>query len=437
MIRFRPYPRWIETRLILFPALLIVTGILSVSVADRDTFSLDQLLEFRTAAATAVLMIGASVVLSLGGIAGDQFVLPITAALCAFGYIMVERIGEALEANEPFYATLGRNHLIYLAGGFALLLFCAVTPFSLELLRRYKYTALAASLGLLLVTFVLGTSVGGARLWLELGPIRIQPSEIVKVTLVIFLAAYLSEKRDLIDASWRVGPFQLPPIPFLAPMVLMWAASLMVLVVLNDLGSALLFFGIFLVMIYAATGRSLYVIIGLVTFAIACWLAYRLFDRIEIRVQNWFDPWNDPLVNGYQPIQSDYALSAGGLLGTGLGQGQPWRIPAVHTDYVFSAIGEELGLLGTAGLLALYFVLVMRGMVISLRARSMFNRLFAAGLAATIGIQALIIIGGVLRVIPLTGITLPFVSSGGSSLLTNLLIVGLLLRVSHAEEVDA
>jgi cell division protein FtsW (lipid II flippase) len=247
---------------------------------------------------------------------------------------------------------------------------------------------------------------------------------------VIFLAAYLAEKRDLIGSSWRVGFLRLPPIPYLAPMVVMWAASLMVLVVLNDLGSALLFFGIFLVMLYAASGRPVYVLTGLLTFALACWLAYVLFDRIGIRVQNWLDPWQDPLDTGYQQVQSDYALASGGILGTGLGQGQPWRIPAVHTDYVFSAIGEELGLLGTVAVLVLYLVLVMRGLTVALRTTNAFNRLLATGLAATIGLQALIIIGGVVRLIPLTGITLPFVSYGGSSLLTNCLIVGLLLRIS-------
>jgi cell division protein FtsW (lipid II flippase) len=234
----------------------------------------------------------------------------------------------------------------------------------------------------------------------------------------------------LIGSSWRVGFLRLPPIPYLAPMALMWAASLMVLVILNDLGSALLFFGIFLIMLYAASGRPIYVLSGFITFAIASWLAYVLFDRIGIRVQNWLDPWRDPLGSGYQQVQSDYALASGGLLGAGLGQGQPWRIPAVHTDYVFSAIGEELGLLGAVAVLALYLVLVMRGFAVALRSPDAFNRLFATGLAATIGLQALIIVGGVVRVIPLTGITLPFVSYGGSSLLTNCLIIGLLLRIS-------
>lgn len=433
MVRARPRIRWIETQLLTLPALLLVVGFLSITIADRGSTDATAVAQAKPAVLIGGLMLVISLVFGLLGFRGDQVLLPVTAVLAALGFVMVERIQTALGPTTGFSAGIGSRHLIYLAAGLAILFAAAITPRSLELFQRYKYSALLASLALLLVTFVFGTNVGGARLWISVGPVQIQPSEIVKVTLVIFLAAYLAEKRDLIGSSWRLGFLRLPPIPYLAPMVVMWAASLMVLVVLNDLGSALLFFGIFLVMLYAASGRPIYVLTGLLTFAGACWLAYVLFDRIGIRVQNWLDPWHDPLATGYQQVQSDYALASGGVLGTGLGQGQPWRIPAVHTDYVFSAIGEELGLVGTTAVLVLYLVLVMRGFGIALRAPDPFGRLLATGLAATIGLQALIIIGGVVRLIPLTGITLPFVSYGGSSLLTNCLIVGLLLRVSGLE----
>jgi cell division protein FtsW (lipid II flippase) len=230
--------------------------------------------------------------------------------------------------------------------------------------------------------------------------------------------------------SWRVGPFSLPPLPYLLPMGIMWAASLLTLVALNDLGSALLFFSIFLVMLYVASGRALYVVVGLIPFTSASYLAYLAFARLSIRVQNWIDPWKDPLDTGYQQVQSDYALASGGVRGTGFGVGRPTLIPEVHTDFIFSAIGEELGLLGTLAGLALYFVLVIRGFLIALRARDGFVQLLATGFATILGIQTLIIIGGVTRLIPLTGITLPFISYGGSSLLTNFLIVGLLLYMS-------
>jgi cell division protein FtsW (lipid II flippase) len=244
------------------------------------------------------------------------------------------------------------------------------------------------------------------------------------------LAAYLDEKRELIGASWRVGPLSLPPLPYLVPMGLMWAACLLTLVALNDLGSALLFFGIFLTMLYVASGRAFYILAGLVSFAIACWVAYLAFARILIRVQNWIDPWQDPRDSGYQPIQSDFALASGGVIGTGFGQGRPTLIPEVQTDFIFSAIGEELGLLGSLAVLALYFLIVMRGFAIALRAQDEFVRLLAVGLSAIIGIQTIIIVGGVTRLIPLTGITLPFISYGGSSLLTNFAIIGLLLHMS-------
>lgn len=434
MTRARPRLRWVETQLLTLPALMLIVGLLSITIADRGAFDTAEIAQVKPGLVVTTLLLLVSLSLSLLGKRGDQVLLPVTAVLAALGVLMVDRIGVALGSGNAFYAEIETRHLIYLATGLGLLLVAAVTPWSLTLFQRYKYTALIASLALLFATFVFGTEVGGARLWIDLGPVQIQPSEIVKVTLVIFLAAYLAEKRDLIGSSWRVGPVSLPPIPYLAPMGAMWAASLLTLVILNDLGSALLFFGIFLVMLYAASGRPVYVLTGLATFGVACWLAYLLFDRIGIRVQNWLDPWRDPLDTGYQQVQSDYALASGGFFGAGLGQGQPWRIPAVHTDYVFSAIGEELGLLGTVAVLALYLVLVMRGFAIGLRSTNEFHRLLATGFAATIGLQAVIIVGGVVRVIPLTGITLPFVSYGGSSLLTNCIIVGLLLNISAVRQ---
>ncbi len=272
--------------------------------------------------------------------------------------------------------------------------------------------------------------MGGARLWISIGPIQIQPSEISKVTLVIFLAAYLDEKRDLIGSSWQVGRLQLPPIPYLVPMGIMWAASLLTLVALNDLGPALLFFGVFLAMLYIASGRLLYVGVGLITFAAASWIAWTSFDRIAVRVNNWLDPFWDPYGFGYQPVQSDYSLAAGGLFGTGFGLGHPTYISQVQTDYIFSAIGEELGLLGTLAVIALYFLLVMRCYIVAMRAEDGFIQLCVAGLATSIGIQTIIIIGGVLRIIPLTGITLPFISYGGSSLITNFGVIALILYFS-------
>ena len=427
----RPTVRLTEFQLLVAPALLVVVGLLTIFLAPRDAVDW-RWSDIWVSLAFAGIVATMSLSFGLLGFRGDQVLLPITAALAGLGLLMIQRLHPDLAALDDVYANLAFKQLTFLASGFAVLWGTVVVLRDLTLLRRYKYTYLLLSLALLAATFVFGQEINGARLWIDLGPIQLQPSELVKVTLVVFLAAYLDEKRDLIGsgAVWKVGPLRLPPIPTLLPMGLMWAASLLVLVVQNDLGSALLLFGIFLGMLYIASGQPLYVVVGFASFAAAAWAAYRAFDRIGVRVQNWLNPWRDPLDTGYQQVQSDYALASGGLFGTGLGLGQPWAIPEVHTDYVFAALGEELGLLGAIGVLALYLVLVMRGYAIALSAADGFTRLLATGLTTAVGLQVAIIVGGVVRLLPLTGITLPFVSYGGSSLLTNFLIVGLLLRVS-------
>jgi cell division protein FtsW (lipid II flippase) len=286
---------------------------------------------------------------------------------------------------------------------------------------------------LVLATFVLGIDLNesGMRLWLGAGGVYFQPSELLKIILVVFLAAYLAEKRELIVLTGlRVGPFRLPPLPYLLPLLLVWLISLGLVVIQRDLGAALLFFGIFLAMLYVATARVTYVLAGLGAFALGGVLCYRLFEHVRDRVAIWLDPWADAQGRGYQVVQALIALGAGGVLGTGLGYGYPEYIPAVHTDFVIAAIGEEFGLLGTLAVVGLYLLLVYRGFRIALRAPDAYLQLLATGLSTVLALQALVILGGTTRLIPLTGITLPFISYGGSSLLANYLIVGLLLRVS-------
>lgn len=431
--RYRPTFRLTEFNLLIPPALLAVLGMLMIFLVPTGRLDWSWG-DIWVSLAFAAMVLGISVTFGIRGFRGDQVVLPLTAALSVIGLLMIQRLHPDLAAIDPGYAMLAQRQLLYLGAGLAVLWLIVVLagPFKvMEWLPKYKYTWLIVSLALQAATFFIGSGVGdGAKLWINVGPIQIQPSEIVKITLVIFLAAYLDDKRDLLGSSWQVGPVALPPIPYLLPMGLMWAASLMTLVVLSDLGAALLFFGVFLTMLYVASGRMVYVVIGLITFAAACFAAWKGFSRVEVRVQNWLDPWADPFDLGYQQVQSDYALSSGGLLGTGFAQGQPWIIPAVHTDYILSAIGEELGLLGTLAVLTLYFLLAMRGFLIAIRARDGFVQLMAAGLSMILAVQTVIIIGGVIRIIPLTGITLPFISYGGSSLLSNFAIVGLLLHMS-------
>ena len=431
-MRYRPTFRITEFNLLLIPGALAIVGMLTIFLVGRGSVDWSWG-DIWVSLAAAGALIGTSITFGIRGFRGDQVLFPITATLAIIGMLMIQRLQPDLVAIDEDYGFLAQRHLMYLAVGLVGLWLVVMLsgPFKVQgWLKRYKYTWLLLTLALQAATFFVGTEVGGARLWINLGPIQIQPSEISKVTLVIFLAAYLDEKRDLIGSSWQVGRLQLPPIPYLVPMGIMWGASLLTLVALNDLGPALLFFGVFLAMLYIASGRLIYVGVGLVTFAGACWIAWMTFSRIEVRVNNWLDPFWDPYGFGYQPVQSDYALASGGLFGTGFGQGYPTFISQVQTDYILSAIGEELGLLGTLALIALYFAFVMRSYAIALRAEDGFVQLCVAGLATSLAIQTIIIIGGVTRLIPLTGITLPFVSYGGSSLITNLGVVGLILYMS-------
>ncbi len=431
-MRYRPTFRITEFNLLLIPGALAIVGMLTIFLVGRGTVDWSWG-DIWVSLAAAGALIAISITFGIRGFRGDQVLFPITATLAIIGMLMIQRLQPDLVAIDENYGFLAQRHLMYLAVGLVGMWLVVMLSGPLKVyswLRRYKYTWLLLTLALQIATFFIGTEVGGARLWIDFGPIQIQPSEISKVTLVIFLAAYLDEKRDLIGSSWRVGRLQLPPIPYLVPMGIMWGASLLTLVALNDLGPALLFFGVFLAMLYIASGRLVYVGVGLATFAGACWIAWTTFSRIEIRVNNWLDPFWDPYGFGYQPVQSDYALASGGLFGTGFGQGYPTFISQVQTDYILSAIGEELGLLGTLALIALYFAFVMRSYAIALRVEDGFVQLCVAGLATSLAIQTIIIIGGVTRLIPLTGITLPFVSYGGSSLITNLGVVGLILYMS-------
>jgi cell division protein FtsW (lipid II flippase) len=429
MMALRPARmRWTELRLLIAPAVMTVVGLLIIVLAPRRTVEWSWE-DIWVGLAFGGLAVAVSLAFSVAGFTGDQLILPLATTISAIGLLEMQRLGPALESQG--LATIAQRQLLYLVAGMAVLTVTALgLRRRLHLLRRYRYSLLAASLALMAVTVVIGQETYGARLWIEIGPVQFQPSELVKITLVIFLASYLDERREMLASPWYVGRIPLPPIPTLIPLGVMWGACIVILIVGNDLGASLLLFSIFLTMIYLATNQPSYVILGLASFAVAAVILYQFFARIEIRVQNWLNPWADPLGIGYQQIQSDYAIASGGIFGVGFAQGEPWRIPAVNTDYVFSAIGEELGLLGTTATLLLLLLIAGRGLVIALRAPDGFSRLLAGGLAATLAIQTLIILGGVTRLIPLTGITLPFVSYGGSSLLMNFVIAGMLLAVS-------
>jgi len=383
-------------------------------------------------------LLGVHVMFVLAGRRTDQVLLPAVAMLGGIGLLLMQRLPQDLVAQSlgPLDLGLGQLQLAWLLVALGVTTILALGVRSDAWLRTYKYTWAAAGIGLLLLTFVLGSDVNGARLSLSIGPISGQPSELLKVILVVFLAGYLSENRALLaDESTRIGPLRLPPLPYLAPMVAMWAIALGIVVVQRDLGAALLFFAVFLGLLYVATGRPSYVVGGLVLFLAGSFVLYHLFGHVQARVDNWLDPWRDPTGAGFQVVQALYAFGRGGLLGVGLGAGLPTigghlPIPAVHTDYPLAALGEELGLVGLLAILGLYLVVISRGLRIAASNHDEFRALLAAGLALVVGMQAFIIAAGDLKLIPLTGITLPFISYGGSSLLANAIVTGLLLALS-------
>jgi cell division protein FtsW (lipid II flippase) len=391
--------------------------------------------------AFVVLMLAAHFALAWSGHRGDELLLPAVGAMGAVGIVMLNRLPQDLAGNPAFNLGMVGTQLVWFGIGLAAMLGIAIGLREDGFLRHYKYSWGLFAAALLLVTLLFGAEVNGARLWIVIGPFGFQPSEAIKVMLVIFLAGYLAENRAVLaGASLRLGRLALPPIPYLAPMLVVFAAVMLVVVVSRDLGTALLFFGVFLTMLFVATGRRAYVLFGAILFVAGAAVASLLFPHVQERIDTWLDPWADPSGSGYQAVQAIYAFARGGLLGEGLGQGLPeidgrLPIPAVHTDMIFAAIGEELGLLGGAAVLGLVAVIMARGLRIAILARDDFNAMLATGLAAGLVLQSLIIIGGNLKVVPLTGVTLPFVSYGGSSLLASFVIVGVLLSISHRSAV--
>jgi cell division protein FtsW (lipid II flippase) len=365
----------------------------------------------------------------------DPTLLPLTALICAIGLTFVYR----LDPQD------GRRQLVWVAVGvlvFALVLFWL--RFDYRILERYKYVFGVSAIVLLMLPSVpgLGEQVNGVRLWVDIGPLRFQPGEIAKIFLVIFLAGYLRDKREAL-ARGRLKDF--------GPLLAIWGGAMLVLVQTSDLGSALLNFGIFLAMLYAATGRLSYVVAGLVLFAGGAAVLYDSLSRVQQRVTVWLEPWTDEKVycslNGaleyrqncdsYQLVKSLYSIANGGYGGTGIGNGTfqtvdgTQLIPYLQTDFIYSAIAQELGLIGAAAVLLLFLALVAKGMRVALVAHDGFSKLLAAGLAFGFALQTFIIVGGVLRMVPLTGITLPFVSYGGSSVVSNFVMLALLMLVSH------
>ena len=351
--------------------------------------------------------------------AADPVFLPIALLLNGLGYVVITRLDGGLAALQSTWTAIG-------IGGYVLtLLFLP----RVRLLEQYRYLLGLAGLGLLVIPLVpgLGTEINGARIWASIGPINFQPGEFAKLALAAFFAAYLVDSRELLRARLELRD--------LAPIGVAWAGSLGVMVLERDLGSSLLFFTLFVVVLWVASERWIVLAVGGVLFFGGAFLAWTMFDHVQRRVDIWIDPFDDPKGAGFQIVEASFALADGGLTGTGLGRGEPGRIPFAETDFIFAAIGEELGLAGSVAVLMAFLLLVGSGLRVALRADRVFEKLFALGLTTLLGVQTFVIVGGVLRVVPLTGITLPFVSYGGSSLVANYILLALLVRMSHEQRV--
>jgi cell division protein FtsW (lipid II flippase) len=363
----------------------------------------------------------------------DPLLLPVTVLLCGIGLAMVARIDASLKGGD--YAP---RQLIWMTIGVIGFVLVLILVSDHRVLGRYTFTAALAGIVLLLLPSVLParySEINGARVWIRFQGFSLQPSEIAKLLLIVFCAGYLVAKRDVMSIlSRRVLGLPVPRGRDLAPLLIAWLASVAVLTREKDLGSSLLFFGVFLAMVYVATERISWIAIGLALFAVGATVAYQVFHHVRERVDIWLHPFakGNILDSSYQLVQGLYGFGAGGLLGTGLGRGHPEVVPFSRTDFIASAVGEELGLVGLVAIILLYGVLVSRGIRAAVGAPDPFGKLLAGGLAASLALQVFVVLGGVLRVIPLTGLTTPFLSYGGSSLLANFALIALLLRVSDA-----
>ncbi|MBP7594920.1 MAG: FtsW/RodA/SpoVE family cell cycle protein [Candidatus Neomicrothrix subdominans] len=356
----------------------------------------------------------------------DGIILPVVALLNGLGYVFIARIDQDLAVRQAGWTAAG------------VVAFVA----TLALVRRvksladYGYTLLFLGLGLLLLPLlpVIGKTINGARIWIGVGPFSVQPAEFAKIALILFFATYLVTNRELLGlTNWRVGPLHLPAPKFLAPVLLAWGVALLIMVVQTDLGSALLFFVLFLSMLWIATERLIYPVVGGLLFGVGATLAWTQLGHVQDRVAAWLNPWDLADGSGFQIVQGTYALAWGGIGGQGLGRGygiQGLGKAFVATDSIFVIIGEELGIFGSTAVLAAFLLIAGAGFRIAMRADDPYHKLLAAGLTVSLSFQAFVILGGLLRVLPLTGITLPFLSYGGSSLIANYVLVALLLRTS-------
>jgi len=416
--------RQLERNLLMVAGIIMLNGVLAVNFAHG-------LVDYQVLGAIGLIFAGFMVVnavLYKAGHGGDPLFLPLSALLVGLGLITILRL-------KPEVFML---QVIWIGVGLSAFLVSVFLSRRLEQVAYFKYICGLIGVSLLLTAIVLGVDIGGHKSWVIIGPIRFQPSEFAKIFIVLFLAAYLSERRELLTlATKHYGPFILPHPRFIAPLITVWGMAMVMFILQRDMGAALLYFGIAIIMTYMVSGRLSYVIMGLILFLIGSVICYELYSHIQTRVDIWLNPWADPAGRAYQIVQSLFALGSGGIMGSGLTYGYPTMIPEVHTDFIFAAIGEEMGLLGAGAVIVIYIIMIYRAFRASLLSIMPFSMMVAGGLAVSMALQIFLIIGGVTKFFPLTGITLPFISYGGSSIVSNFILLGMLFAISEVRCYDA
>ncbi|HEY2642543.1 MAG TPA: FtsW/RodA/SpoVE family cell cycle protein [Galbitalea sp.] len=424
--------RNLELGLLIFACAVVAFALVLVQLGALGHVEPQVLILAAGLAALALIM---HVVLRVVAPEADPFILPIATVLNGIGIAEIYRIDLATKASG--WGSAGIRQIVWTGMAIVIATIVLVLVRNYRVLQRYRYIAMFVGIALLLLPMLpgIGRSINGAQVWIGIGPFSFQPGELAKVALAIFFAGYLVTARDSLSMVGRkVLGMTFPRARDLGPILVVFAASMIVLIFQKDLGTSLLYFGLFLVMLYVATGRASWIVLGLALFFAGAVIANFALSYVHGRVDSWLNAFSNSNYNAqggsYQLVQGIFGLAHGGLIGTGFGLGAPQKTPLANSDFIFSSLGEELGLVGIFAILALYLLFVSRGLRIGFAGQDDFVRLLSVGLAFVIGLQVFIVIGGVTRVIPLTGLTTPFLAAGGSSLVANWIIAALLLRLS-------
>ncbi len=440
IVRAIPRNRNIEALLVLFALGVNAFEILQIQLSVLEVVNGDFFTYWAPIAVAALVF---HLILRFRARNADSLILPLAVLLNGLGVAMIYRLDLAKIADgaDDLFAFRQVIWTVFaIAAAAAVVLYVPNHLF----LRKYVYVAGAVGLVLLILPVVpfIGRRINGASLWIGIGNFTFQPGELAKIALTVFFAGYLVQRKDSLSVTGRkIVGVQLPRARELGPILVFWLASLIVLVLERDLGTSLLFFGLFLVMIYTATGRAIYVAVGLGMFVVSGLMVAQLGGYVQGRIDSWLNPFDqanyDAVGGSYQLVQGMFGLAHGGLVGTGLGGGIPQLVPLAESDFIIASIGEELGLIGLFAVFAVYILFVARGIRIAVNHTDDFSRLLAVGLSFVIALQCFIVIGGVTRVVPLTGLTTPLLAAGGSSLLANWIIIGLLLRISDSVRTES